>query len=339
MARSFKDVPTKDLLPEDQTYRSSLERDPTPLVSSLRRMGVLIPLRLQEAGEGFRIVSGFLRAEAAMELGQDTVPAEVLGTEEPRETLLAALHENNLTRGFTWPERTWVLERVMKQWDVPRDWILEELLPAMGLPPAPRALEDHLNAASIHPDLRRVLLRHGCSLANALRLGRMQQQDQEFFVALLPSLHLGENLLRECLELLWETSTRDGISPRQILSDAKLLEAMEARGQDRPQRAAVLREHLLRARMPHLSSMQEAFRKARKGLGLPSRISLQHNPFFESPGVTVGFTARTSREFVHISRRLWEASQRSELLAALFHSTISPHPVVLNPGPQPGDQG
>lgn len=336
MKRTFLDVRTEDLLWEDQTFRSSLERDLTPLLGSLEKVGILVPLRLQSSPDGLRVVSGFLRAEAARSLGWKTLPAELLQPGERLFVLLAALHENNLTRGFTWAERVWVLERVMKQWEAPRDWVLGQLLPAMGLPASPRVLEEHLRVSSIREDLRGALLRQGCSLGNALRVSRMDPQDQELFLELLPSLHLGENLLREFLDLLWEIHHRDRVGLRQLLSDQALLRAMEAKGQDRPQRTSVLRRHLLRIRMPNLSSMEEAFHQARAALGLPPEVSVQHSPHFESCGVTIGFKAKTPKDFMEIARRLWEASQKQEALSALFHPAGSP-PGVLGGGfPSPG---
>lgn len=335
MKRSLVNVPTKDLLWKDHTYRSSLDRESVPLARSLAKVGILVPLRLQIAQEGLRVVSGFLRAEAAAGLGWETLPAELMEPGDPLSTLLACLHENNFTRGFTWAERTWVLERVIQNWDAPRDWLLRELLPAMGLPPSPKILEEHFQASSIREDLRRALVRQGCSLANALRLSRMHPQDQEAFVALLPSLHLGENLMREVLELLWEIQRRDGVPPREILSDEELLRAMAQRGEDRPQRTNVLRRHLLKIRMPNLTSMEESFHKARGALGLPSRISIQHGEFFESPGLTVGFTAKTYRDFIEMTRKLWEASQNVEVLKVLFQAVRAPgsHPEETNRTP------
>ncbi len=321
MKRSFLDVPTRELLIEDLTFRSSLERDSKDLAESMGKVGPLVPLRVQTSPDGLRIVSGFLRAEAALGLGLESLPAELLEKKEPFSILLACLHENNLTRGFTWAERAWVLERLLYQWEVSRNWILTEVLPAMGLPSSPKSLEEHLRAASIRDDLRRALLRHGCSLANALRFSRLEPCDQQALVELLPSLHLGENLLREVLELLWEIQLRDGLRPSQILSDPKLLQAMDERGQDRPQRTSVLRQHLRKIRMPYLSSMVEAFDQARKALGLPPQVSIQHSEFFESMGVTVRFTAKIPGDFVQIAARLWEASQKEAAMRDLFEAT------------------
>lgn len=327
MVRSLLDVPVEELILEDETYCSSLQRDTKPLEESAKKVGILVPLRLERAPEGFRIVSGFLRAKAALSLGLRRVPAQVLEAGFTISHLLDAIYENLFTRGFTWAERTWVLERVIQVWNAPRPWIIRELLPAMGLPPTPRALEEHLQAANIPRELRGALVRHGCSLSNAARLSRMEIEDQEALVRLLPSLHLGENLLRECLELLWEIWLRDGILPRHILSDPSLLGAMEARGEDRPQRTTVLREHLQRARMPLFKAMEDAFRKARAQLGLPPQISVQHGPFFEQGGVSISFRARTAKELVDMSRRLWEACQRIEIVDALLQATYqAPEP-------------
>ncbi|MGQ9857979.1 MAG: hypothetical protein ACUVS3_04720 [Thermodesulfobacteriota bacterium] len=321
MRADFLEVPLEELRLQDETYRSSLGRDPSPLEDSVRKVGLLSPLRLEKTSRGLRIVSGFLRAEVAARLGLGAVQAQVLEPGPPFQRLLEASHENLLGRGFTWAERAWVLDRALRRWEISRSHIMDELLPALGLPSTGRALEDHLRVASIPTHLLVALTRNGCSLSNALRLARLEPKDQELFVKLLPKVHLGENLLRECLDLLWEIKMRDGMGLGDILEDPQLVQEMDSSGEDRRQRGEVFRRHLRRVRMPSLSAMESAFLKAKTRLGLPSEVSVLHSPFFEEVGVTVTFRAKSAEQLTEKSRRLWEACCETEAVKALMEST------------------
>lgn len=315
---TIEEVPIADLDLEDQTYRSSLDRDIGSLLSSMRKLGLLVPLKVQKKGDGLRVVSGFLRAEAAVQLSMKKVMVQVVNPGDPLQTLLCSLHENLFTRGFSWIERTWVLEKALGEFQASQKWATSELLPAMGLEPADRILTQHMLATSIPFDLRRKLALHGCSLANATRIASMELEDQRALSELLSCVHMSENILRQCLDLLREVELRDGLKARDILSSPELKGALEQRKGDRVQKGEAVRAHLLRLRMPILSHLRDRFERAKKGLSLPRKISLQTDSFFETKGVTVTFHAKNPNEFIEIAEKLKQASSKAEAIRELF---------------------
>jgi hypothetical protein len=303
----------------DETFRSSLERPIDSIRGSIRSVGLLFPVRVQRRSDLFRVVSGFLRSEVLISEEMEELAIEAYDERIPKEALLAeTLHENRFTRGFSWAERGWVLHRVSREWGKPRSWVMEQVMPALDLQPAPRVLEDHLRVHALSEPVRRVLLRSGCSMANALRVCGWALHDQEALIPLFEQLHLGENILREVLEKIKEVTLREGVSVASFLESAKCREILEDPERDCPSKTRAFRSYLRSRRYPTLFSMEEAFRKARANLGLPPKLSIDPAPFFEEAGVKVSFRAHTPEEFREFSGKLRDISNREGKLEALF---------------------
>lgn len=319
MSRHCLRILIEDIDLSDETFRCSFERDLTALGRSVQAVGVLVPPRVQLLNARYRIVSGFLRVEVCRDQSVKEVDAEVLGRETPEDKLfLRTVHENRFTRGFNWAEQAWVLERLMGRWGWSRGQVMEEAMPALGLQRGPKVLEDYLKVASLHEALKREMIRHGCSLANALRISDWSIEDQMAFVPLLERLHLGENLLKEFLELIDEICLRDGISPAEFLQEGQAVGIIQDDLRDRPWRTNSLRSYIRKRRYPNLASMEAAFHSVRADLRLPRTISVQPSPFFESKELTVSFRAKNPEEMKSLCGRLWEACQSAQEVQRLF---------------------
>jgi len=237
---------------------------------------------------------------------------------------LQTLHENRFTRGYSWAERSSVLHRLVTLWEMDRPRVVQEAMPALGLAPSPKLLEEHLRAAILAEPVRRALIRNECSLANALRLARWRTEDQMALVPVLDGLHWGESLLRECLGLMWEIGMREGITAWAFLEDPEIAGIMTDPERDPPERTAAFRAILRRRRYPTLVAMEEGFRVAHSRLRLPSGVSLQPIPFFEERGVRVAFRARAPEEFKEFCRKLWCSCEEGSRVDDLFRSTDGP---------------
>lgn len=321
MSRRCLRIPIEAMDLGDETFRSSFQRDLRALHSSIRSAGVLVRPRVQSLNSRYRIVSGFLRVEVCSHQCMKEMEVEVLGRETPEEKLfLETLHENRFTRGFNWAEQACVLERLMGRWNWSRAQVVEKAMPALGLEPAPKLLEDYLRVASLHGALKREMIRNGCSLANALRIAEWSVEDQAAFAPLLDRLHLGENLLREFLGLIHEICLRDGISPAEFLRERQVMEIIQDDLRDRPWRTNSLRSYIRKRRYPNLASMEAAFHGVRSCLHLPRTISVRPSPFFEAKEITVSFRAKTPGEMRSLCERLWEACQNEQDVQRLFEA-------------------
>ncbi len=315
---TIEKVHLDDLDLSDLTYCSSLDRDTDSLLSSMEKVGLLVPVRVQERDGRLVIVSGFLRVQAAVRLSMKILPVHIVSESDPLETLLSSLHENRFTRGFSWIERTWVLERALGEFRVSEDWATDELLPAMGLEPAKEILRQHMVAASIPLDARRKLALHGCSLANAIRIASMEKDDQRVLAELVRSAHMSESMLRECIELLKEIALRDGLRIVDILSSPQLKGILEREEHDRVHKGKAIREHLLRWRMPRWTELRDRVERAKGRLKLPKKVSVKMSPFLETKGVTVTFEVKSPEEFVEVVEKLRDTSSNWEALRELF---------------------
>jgi ParB family chromosome partitioning protein len=318
-------IPMKLLDLEDETFRSSLQRQLEPLRGSIRLVGLLCPVRVQPQRGRFRVVSGFLRAEIVRSEGkEDLLVVKCDGEKSDEVLILETLHENRFTRGFSWAERAWVLGRIVQGWGKPRRWVIERVMPALDLHPAPRVLEEHLKVDVIAGAVKKAAIRSGCSMANALRIAQWSIPDQEALIPLFERLHLGENLLRECLERVVEIALREGVTPASFLSGEECRGVLENPKRDRPERTGDFRDYLRKKRYPTLFCMENAFRKAKARLAIPPKLSVEASSFFEETGIHVSFRARTTEEFQLFSEKLWEISRARKDLAALLQATEKP---------------
>lgn len=321
MSRHCLRIPIEAIDLSDETFRCSFERDATALRESVRSVGVLVRPRVQSLDSRYRIVSGFLRVQVCRYHSVKELDVEAVGEEIPEDVLfLEAVHENRFTRGFNWAEQACVLERLMGRWHWSRTQLVEKAMPALGLQPAQRLLEDYLRLASLHGELRSVMIRNGCSLANALRIAEWSVEDQTAFAPLLDRLHLGENLLKEFLGLIHEICLRDRISPAEFLQERQAMEIIQDDLRDRPWRTNSLRSYIRKRRYPNLASMEAVFSDARSDLHLPRKISVQPSPFFEAKEITVSFRAKSPVEMRSLCERLWEACQSDQRVQRLFEA-------------------
>lgn len=83
MSRELKRVKLCDVVGDKFDVRLEVGDDGfEDLVASIRRDGVLVPVLLVDAVEGFTVVAGHRRCAAARRAGLDEVPAMVVGAEE-----------------------------------------------------------------------------------------------------------------------------------------------------------------------------------------------------------------------------------------------------------------
>ena len=322
MGTYLKHIPIAELNVEDDFFRSSYGRSVDCLMESIETVGLIRPVTVYPRNDRFSVVSGFLRTQACLELGLDEIPAEINEDIKPEaEYLIGALHENRFTRGFNWLESTVVPARLASIEGIDKPWLLKNVMPAMGLPPGPPVLDEYLRAAGrIELQTALGLIRGGCSFQNALRLSNWDGADQRAFLPLLECLHFGENVLRECIEMVREVSMLEGLSPAEFLNTDRCREILDDPKTDRPAKTKAFRSFLRAVRYPTLDAMEVSFNDARRSLGLPTPISLQPAPFFEESGIKVSFRAKTPEQFRELASKIEVAANR-ESVGRLFSTS------------------
>lgn len=96
----FAEVPVSAIRPNPRQPRTAFDDDDlTELVGSIREVGVLQPVVVRPAGDGYELVMGERRWRASQQAGLETIPAIVRETQDGhllRDALLENLHRSQL---------------------------------------------------------------------------------------------------------------------------------------------------------------------------------------------------------------------------------------------------
>lgn len=141
---------------------------------------------------------------------------------------------------------------------------------------------------------------------SASTLARWQawtEEDQVAFFALVQTLQLGENHLRDCIDWLEEIVLRDGATIHDLLARPEIRRSLDA-NLGRNDKLKAVKDGLRKLRYPHLSRLEEDLRVAVKALDLGSRVRVSFPPALEGDEVTIEIKARNIRELAESLNRL-----------------------------------
>jgi ParB-like chromosome segregation protein Spo0J len=292
MDTTDKIVSLNDIDLHDLSFIITAGRGSEAIARSVQQVGLLQPPLLVFGGakKTYRIVCGFLRIQAIAALGWQDVPAKICDPKtDERQLLLCALHDNLSHRVCNPVERAYAVERLFAFF--PREDILANWQPLLGLPPTGRALEDPLLLARLDADIQESVHQGGLSEKNALRLSALEQDDRRALFKLMCRVHLSSSKQAELIENCCDLARRDAVSLRQIVNHEDIAAILGHEKLNLSQKGDQLRQWVRKRRFPGLTRSEQRFAAAHKKLHLPRGIELFSPPFFE------GDTYRVEIEF------------------------------------------
>ena len=284
------------------------------LIRSIRRTGILSPLRLQRVSPGeFRIISGFRRHAAAGRAGLQLVPCFVTSDDDTLRLFRHALHP--LEKGAA-------VSKLRRNFQVSDQLLLGEYLTLLGIPADRFHLQHYLSLASLPQSLQTAITKN-LQLETALKLPRWTNEEQDFFITLVSKFRLGKNKQRRLFSLLDEIRAllrNSALSPDQsggsvatIWHTSGAAQVEQDEGLSLPERYDQALERLRQLRFPHLSKYETRYRVLKAGLKLPHQIQLHAPPYFEGSQIRVSFSAGNSEEFSNLMEKLRETGESDEL--------------------------
>lgn len=303
--------------PQDRTFATSLPWLPMDtLVESVRRVGVLTPLRISAGGAGKkRIVSGFRRHEAARRLGLAALPALFASATEAKELFIEALLDNLATRGLHDLEKAHALWKLHAEFGLGEQSLIDEFLPLLGIRADRFHFNYYLSLARLPETLGRALT-EGLEAEIALKLLSWEEEGQLFFLAKVKSFSLGKNRQKELFVLLDELRSQPA-SPHSSLTDIwDGSGAAEIESEERLSPSERLQGILIRlqaARFPRISEYEERYNALKSALRIPPEIQFHAPRYFEGDRLNVAFAFRTPGELRRVADKLREMSDREEL--------------------------
>ena len=257
-----------------------LEEDPV-LRQSLHAHGLLVPLLVQSLGNGqFCLIDGFKRVRllSVQSVAPDW-PCLVLPPDICAQQIARVRATTQGKQNFKGWEICQILEK-LQQLPVDESFVVEEILPKLGLKPSQRMMRDlhHLNQLvrwENAPFLSNYMAEELLPLLN------FSPAEVKGLLQNLGDLSLGGNKWKSLLHLLKEVSRLQGKSLLEIMESPELAQILHNPQLQPPVRFRLLKQQLEAWRYPELTKMRSHFLKKVKALHLSSQSSIEHDPFFE----------------------------------------------------------
>lgn len=253
------------------------------LKESLAQVGLLSPPRVKPGPDGrFQVITGWRRLKAAQQLGWARLPAVLLAADLPEaRQLLLYLHDNAFSRPFNPWEQALLAQKLSAHW--PKETVVRNFLPLMGLPPALGHWRRLLAVADLEDPWPELVARGRVSVSAAARLANWAPSDREAARPYLVGLPLTQSQQEEFLESVEILARREGVSRAEVLVREELRQALEAQGLPPRERLGTVRQLLKGWCSPRLVQAEEAFAAGLAQLGLKHhpRLRLLPPPAFE----------------------------------------------------------
>jgi ParB family chromosome partitioning protein len=295
----IRKIPLDQIDLSDETFSVNFMPDLQRLQSSIEEVGLIQPVLLREKANGYQIVCGFRRISVFQELKRSEIESKVFkqGEMEDFQLFSLSLHENLTARGFNTVEKAIALDKLVSCFRVDPTLAVRTYLPLFSLESHEKILNTYLSLARMEDELKRYVLKEEVSRSNIRKLSALTPEDREALLSFLPSLKLGENRLREVLNLLDEISRREGLTVKEILRKEDLQKILSQTDLTPSQRTERVKKVLMNLRYPRMHRREEEFEKKRRALNLPPALSLNHPLFFEGKGLKMEFQFETMEEY------------------------------------------
>jgi hypothetical protein len=308
----------KDIDCDDALFRMTFGPFPENLEVSMANAGLTNPVILR-GEERFQIVTGYRRVLVARSLGWETIGARVFAPHELafEDGFKLGFYENLGSRTFNLIEASMVVTGLVRGCKTEENHVRKNALPLLGFQSGRKVYEQLLSLAQLIDAWKQLVVTNGTSLPNAAKVSRFSPGEQKALYDVISDLRLGENKLRQCLEMVEEISARDEIPLHQIFAGEPFAFLSEREQRNSSERTELFRKTIRSLRYPALTREEEQFQALRKKLILPPSASLEPPEFFEGDKLKVTLKFRSSEELRSLLDKLEEAADGETLRALL----------------------
>jgi ParB/RepB/Spo0J family partition protein len=312
--KPIQKIPLQQIDLSDDTLSVNYLPDLQKLRSSIEEVGLIQPVFLRKKSGGYQIVCGFRRISVMKELGKSEIESKVFEEKEMDEFQFfsLSLHENLTTRGFNTVEKSIALDKLIHRFRIDPDIVLKTFLPLFSLEPNEKILNTFLSLAQMEEETKAYVLREEVSRSNIRKLAALNSDDRIAILSLISPLKLGENRLREILTLLEEISRRNQNRIGELVRRPEIQAVLLQKELTPSQKTERIKKILMDLRYPKLHQLEEGFEKKKKGLNLPSSVTLYHQPFFEGKGLRVQCQFETIEEYKSVLSTLSQLVDKEE---------------------------
>ncbi|MDZ7374101.1 MAG: ParB N-terminal domain-containing protein [candidate division KSB1 bacterium] len=315
----YVEVPLEGIDRQDETYARSFPRKPPPeLLRSIAEIGVTQPVFVSEKpSREWRIIHGFRRFWAALDLGIPTVPAFVIDEAgwDARKLYEWTLLQDLGHRRYNRVELALVLRNLRDRLGASAEELVAMLRRLAGLG-GPKQVERLLRLPDLEPPVLEWIVEENPPDDALDIILSWPPEDRLELAALARSLRWSSGEQREVIRLLDDLAQSHGQSPSALLKSPEVALLLDRNGSP-SQKTQRLIQALRAKRFPIVSQLAQEFREIVSALKPPRGVQLEHSPSFESEEVLFHLRARSPADFSRLLEELARMA-RSEAFPRLF---------------------
>lgn len=225
MIRNFAEVAFDDIAWSDASSRATFRRVPPLLRLSVREVGVLNPLIVSETQvpDRFAIVTGWLRFQAAREVGENSVPCHIYRSFPPKILLLCSLFDNLGHRHLNLVEQAIALNKLSEFYTAAE--IKRTFLPMLAIQANGDDLTPLTELASLEEDLLWAVADGEIYPLAARELASVPHGHRQHVIRLFRSVCMDDVAQVEAAEGFRLLLEKKKISPIEVLQEENWLES------------------------------------------------------------------------------------------------------------------
>lgn len=299
----------------DRTFDTGYKKDCSSLEVSISRFGIISPVILLDLFENqYRIITGFSRIRAAQKLMLLDIPAIILSSYDrsEKEYFMINLEHNYPYRKYNPVEKGIILHKASMKFKFNDDEIIEQIFPLIDLSNGQFDLKRYIEIDSYKENLKDLLASGTITLETAGILNDLKSEDTETILNIFESFKPSASNQRVILETIDDIIKRDKCSIIELLDAIDLKSILDNKRMTSSQKCFKFMEKLKMRKFPIYCKAENRFKDLKKQLDLPSKVSIEHSPYFESPGIELKMKISNQRESKKILDKLSEILFKQE---------------------------
>lgn len=292
-------IPLSKIDFDDETFFVGSIGDISPLINSIREVGLINLPILREKGEKYQIVCGRKRLHSCGELTINEVLSKIYESDEisDEECLRLVFYENRERFGDM--EKAELILKFKKLFNLTESELAHRVLPYIGISPSLKNFKKYMRLAALEREIKDAFYSQRITIEQAAILSESESSIRvEMLRRVLLRFRLNTNETREAVREIQEIGLRDKKSVNETLD--KILSKIGLTDL----KSDSFRREIKLIRYPALLQIEEEFRDCLKGLNLPKEITIHHSPFFEG-------------NYIEIRMKVESADRLSEILSYL----------------------
>lgn len=296
MEFSSKKISVASIDLQDRKFKIRVDTEAEELNKSVEKTGLInFPYLMFSGVESkYRIVCGFRRIKAVLELGLKEITANIIddGSNE-KELFLLALHDNLAGLPLNLVEKATAVKSLLNYFG--EEEVIKKYLPLLGLPPVFGCLEELLIIEGLDSEIKQGIVNGTVAKKNGLRLSELGS-DGLLLYRLFMEVNLSTSKQAEIIESCCDISKRDQLLISEIIGEKEITEALSRDELTLSQKGDRIRLILRKKRFPVLTGLEDRFLNLKKKLGLPKNIRFESPPSFEGDVYSLQINFRNFEE-------------------------------------------